>query len=142
MLDRLAQRLAHVALRQLRDRAEQRVADVAPGGRGQAQQALRRAVEPGDALQQQVAQAARELAAPVARGGEELLGEERVALGAGDDRVASAPPAAERRRGPRAAPSARRGASGPSSSTSAEPERRTPSASRRMRSADAGSSAR
>ena len=44
-------------------------------------------VEPGDALQQQVAQAARELAALVAGGGEELLGEERVALRAGDDRV-------------------------------------------------------
>ena len=47
---------------------------------------LRRTVEPRDALQQQVAQPAGELAA-VTRGGEELLGEERVALGAGDDGV-------------------------------------------------------
>ena len=87
MLDGPAQRLAHVALGQLRHGAEQRVADVASGGRGQAQQALRRRVEPGHALQQQVAQAARELAALVAGGGQELLGEEGVALGAGDDRV-------------------------------------------------------
>ena len=90
VLDRPAQRLAHVALREPGRRAQQRVADVAPGRRGQAQQALRRPVEPGDALQQQVAQAARELAALVAGGGEELLGEERVAFGAGDDRVVSA----------------------------------------------------
>ena len=52
-------------------------------------------VESGHALQQQVAQAAWELAAPIAGRGEELLGEEGVALRAGDDRVASAPPAAE-----------------------------------------------
>jgi len=50
VLDRLAQRLAKIALRHRRQRAQQRVADVAPGGRGQAQQALRRRVEPGDAL--------------------------------------------------------------------------------------------
>ncbi len=86
MLDGPAQRLAHVALRERRRSAQQRVADVASGGRGQAQEALRRRVEPVDALQQQVAQAARKLAGPVG-GREELLGEERVALGAGDDRV-------------------------------------------------------
>jgi len=65
------------------------VAHVAPGGRGQAQQALRGRVEPGDALQQQVAQATGELGVLIAASGsgEELLGEKRVALGAGDDRV-------------------------------------------------------
>lgn len=44
-------------------------------------------VEPGDALQPQLAEAARELPALVARGGEEFLGEEGVAFGAVDDRV-------------------------------------------------------
>ena len=42
--------------------AQQRVPDVAAGGRGQAQQALRRTVEPGHAPQQEVAQAGRQLA--------------------------------------------------------------------------------
>ena len=86
VLDRLAQRLAHVALRKLADGAEQRVLDVASGGCRNAQQALRWAVEPGHALQQQVAQATRELAVLVG-GSEELLGEERVAFRAGGDRV-------------------------------------------------------
>ena len=142
VLDRLAQRLAHLALRERRDGAEQRVADVASGGRGQAQQALRRTVEPVDALQQQVAQATRELAALVARGGEELLGEEGVALGAGDDRVGQRRRQRGRRRAAASSAASSSCSSGPSSSTSAEPERRTPSASRRIRSADDGSSAR
>ena len=64
MLDGPAQRLAHVALRERRRSTEQRVGHVASGGRGQAQEALRRGVELVDALQQQVAQAARELAGP------------------------------------------------------------------------------
>ena len=63
VVDRPAQRLAHVGLRERRCGAEQRVAHVASGGRGQAQEALRRGVELRDALQQQVAQATRELAA-------------------------------------------------------------------------------
>ncbi len=142
VLDGLAQRLAHLALGQRRDGAEQRVPDVASGGRGHAQQALRRGVELVDALQQQVAQATRKPATLVAGGGEELLGEEGVALGAGDDRVGQRRRRRERRREPRAAPSTPGRSSGPSSSTSAEPERRTPSASRRMRSAEEGSSAR
>ena len=66
---------------------EQRVADVASGGGGQAEQVLGRGVEPGDALQQQVAQAARQLAGLAVAGGEELLGEEGVAFGAGHDGV-------------------------------------------------------
>jgi hypothetical protein len=87
VLDGLAKRLAQVGFGQPGHGPEQRVADVASGGRGQAQQALRRSVEPGGALQQQVAQAPRQLTAPVAGGGQQLLGEERVALGAGDDHV-------------------------------------------------------
>ena len=71
----------------LRGRLEQRVADVASGCRRHAQHALRRLVETDDALQEEVAQAAGKLPAPVACGGEELLGEERVALRAGHDRV-------------------------------------------------------
>jgi hypothetical protein len=86
VLDRPAQRLAHDTLRQRRHGAEQRVPDVASCGCGQAQQAPRRGVEPGHTLQQQVAQTARQLAAPVP-GGEELLGEEGIAVGAGDDRL-------------------------------------------------------
>jgi hypothetical protein len=50
MLDGLAQRPTQVTLWQHRHGAEQRVADVAPGGRGQAQQALGRRIEPGHAL--------------------------------------------------------------------------------------------
>jgi hypothetical protein len=46
VLDGLAQRLAHLALRRFRHGVQQRVADVAPGGRGQPQQALGPAVEP------------------------------------------------------------------------------------------------
>ena len=140
VLDRLAQRLAHVAFRKLADGAEQGVLDVASGGGRDAQQVLRGAVEPDYALQQQVAQATRELAVLV-RGSEELLGEERVAFSAGQDRVRQR----RRRRGASVRCEQRRSSScpsGPSSSRSAEPERRTPSTSRSMRSADAGSSAR
>ena len=126
MLHCPAQRLAHVALRKRRDRAEQRVRDVSSGGRRHAQQTLRPAVESGHALQQQVAQAARKLAARVAGGSEELLGEEGVALRAGDDLVRQRSPAGSRRYEPRAAPRARRAPSGPSSSKTADPERRTP----------------
>ena len=83
VLHRLAQRFTHVALGQLRDGAEHRVSDVASGGRGQTQQALRPTVEAGDALQQQVAQASRERAVEVACGGDELFGEEGIAFGRG-----------------------------------------------------------
>jgi hypothetical protein len=87
VLDRLAQRSAQLGLGERRRGAQQRVAHIAPGGRRQPQHALRRGVEPRRARQQQVAQAARQLARVVARGGQQLLGEERVALGARDDRV-------------------------------------------------------
>ena len=89
VLDGLPQRLAHVGLGDGGERAEQRVADVASGGGGQAEQVLGRGVEPGDALQQQVAQAARQLAGLAAGGeaGEEFFGEEGVAFGAGHDGV-------------------------------------------------------
>ena len=85
VLDGLAQRVAHVGFGDRGERAEQRVADVAPGRGGQPQQALGRGVEPGDALQQQVAQAARQRAGVA--GGEEFFGEEGVAFGAGHDGV-------------------------------------------------------
>ena len=87
VLDGLAQRPPHVGLGDRGEGAEQRVADVAPGGGRQPQQALRRGVEPFHPLQQQVAYAAREFGGPARAGREELLGEEGVASGAGDDRV-------------------------------------------------------
>ncbi len=46
-----------------------------------------RAVESGDALQQQVAQAARKFVALLSRGRKELFGEEGIAFRAGDDGV-------------------------------------------------------
>ena len=85
MLDGLAQRLARVTLGQPRDRAKQRVGHVAPRRRRDAQQGLCRTIEPVDTLKQQITEPVRELAARTGRG-EQLLGEERVALGAGDDR--------------------------------------------------------
>ena len=87
VLDRLVQRLAHVRLAKSRDSAEERVSDVASDGRCHLQQALRLTVEPIHALQQEVAQTTRKLAALVARSREELFGEEGVAFRAGDDRV-------------------------------------------------------
>ena len=79
--------VAHVGFGERGERAEQRVADVAPGGGGQPQQVLGRGVEPFHPLQQQVAQAARESGSRVSARGEEFLGEEGVASGAGDDGV-------------------------------------------------------
>ena len=132
----------HVGFGDGGERAEQRVADVASGGGGQAEQVLGRGVEPGDALQQQVAQAARQLAGLGSRpAGEEFLGEEGVAFGAGDDGVGQPRLAARPARAASSAVSSP-GASGPSSSTRPEPERRTPSASRRMRPVEEGSSRR
>ena len=69
MLDRFAERVAQVVLGRRGELPQQRVADVASGGRGEAQEALRRRVEPGDALQQKVAQATWELALPIVVGG-------------------------------------------------------------------------
>jgi hypothetical protein len=91
VLDGRAQRLAHVALGQRRRGAQQRVADVAPRGRRQPQHALRRAIEPRHPLQQHDTQAVRQLAALVARRGQELLGVERIAFGAGEDLVGQRP---------------------------------------------------
>jgi hypothetical protein len=85
VLDRLAQRVTHAGLGDRGERAEQWVADVAPGRGGQAQQALGRGVEPADPLEQQVAYAAREFGGPGRAGREELLGEEGVASRTGDD---------------------------------------------------------
>ena len=85
MLDRLAERLPQLLLGQTRGRVQQGIAGIAAGGRGQAQHARGRAVEVSEAHQEEIAQAPRELAAAVAGRGQELLGEEGVAFGAGDD---------------------------------------------------------
>ncbi len=87
LLDGPAQRLSHVSLGERRQRPEQRVANVPTGGRGQPQEVLRPAVEAGHSLEQEVAQAAWQLDAPIIGGGQELFREEGVALGAGDDRA-------------------------------------------------------
>ena len=87
VIDRPAQTLAHGELGQRGRVAEQQIVHFAPRGSGQLQQALRPAVEPRHALQKQVAQAARKLSALCPGGCEELLGEEGVALRAGDDGV-------------------------------------------------------
>ena len=52
VLDRLPERVLQVVLGAGGELPEQRIADVASGGRSEAQEALRRRVEPGDALQQ------------------------------------------------------------------------------------------
>ena len=87
VLHRPAQGLAQVALGQLRDLTEERVTNVASGGGGQPQDTLGRVVEAADALEEEVAQFTGELSALLAGRGEELLGEEGVALRAGHDRV-------------------------------------------------------
>ena len=58
VVDRLAQRFTHAGLRHSRQGLQQRIADVAPGHRGQAQHALRRLVEAGDPSQEEIAQVA------------------------------------------------------------------------------------
>lgn len=73
VLDRLSERVMHVALRARSECAEQLVADVASRSRGQAQQGLRRRVELCDPLQQQVAQAVRERTVLVMRPRREAL---------------------------------------------------------------------
>ena len=55
VLDGEAQRIAHVALRQRRGGAQQRVADVASGRRRQPQYAFGPAIEPRHPSQQQIA---------------------------------------------------------------------------------------
>ena len=88
MLDRLAQRLAHLRLGEVAATAQR---SAYPTSRPTADATRNRlcvvTVEPGHALQQQVAQATRKLAALVARSREELFGEEGVAFRAGDDGV-------------------------------------------------------
>ena len=87
VLHRLAQRVAQLDLRPPHSRVQLRVADFTSGRGDQAQQSLGRLVKAGGALQEEIAQAPRELAAAIARGGQEFLGEEGVALRAGGDRV-------------------------------------------------------
>ena len=83
----LAQELTQIVFGYLRGRLEERIADVASRGRRHTQHALRCGIETTHALQEKITQAAWKLPAPVTCGGEELLGEERVALRAGHDRV-------------------------------------------------------
>ena len=73
VLDCLAQRLAHVGSGSAATAARSRVPDVASDGRRHVQQALRASVEPGHALQQQIAQATRKLGVLVAGGRKELF---------------------------------------------------------------------
>ena len=88
VLDGHAQRLAHLALRQIRRHhgeagSRRRVRRLRPDAVGPA--SVDRGAPP--AGQQHVAKAAGECGAVVAGGIEKLLGVERIALGAGDDRV-------------------------------------------------------
>jgi hypothetical protein len=69
-LDGTAQRVAHVELRVHCRGAEQRVVDVAPSSRCEAQQFLCATVEPPDPQQQQVAETVREPAGVIIGGGE------------------------------------------------------------------------
>ncbi len=138
--DRLAERLPHVALRRAvvsRGAAgsRRRVRRPPRGATGSA--SGRRAGPPAGA---EGHGAHPELAAIVG-GGEELLGEETGCLRSGRRSQRS-----RRRQGASACAASKAASSscssGPSSSTRAEPERRTPSASRITRAADEGSSAR
>ncbi len=86
MLHRLAERVAQLALRQVDGCLEQRVPDFTSGCRRLAQHALRPVIQAGNTLQEKLAQPARQPNVVVA-GGEELLGEEGVALRPGKDRV-------------------------------------------------------
>ncbi len=73
--------------REVRGRSEQGVSDVTTGRRSQSQHLLGCVVDVADALQEEIPEAARDLAAVGRRSGEKLLGEEGVALGPGRDRV-------------------------------------------------------
>ncbi len=66
-------------------RGEQVVRDPAAGDGGGADDLAGALVEPVEPHQQQVGQVGRQHPAAVPGGGDELLGEERVALGPGDD---------------------------------------------------------
>jgi hypothetical protein len=81
VLDRLLERGQQPRLRQVDDGGQQRVGHVAPGGGGDPQHHAGLGVELGDPPQQQVVEGARQ---PLARQprGQQLLGEEGIALGA------------------------------------------------------------
>src|SRR6266545_541739 len=141
LLDRLSKRLANVLLRARSERAQQRVAHVTSGGRGQTQEALRL----GSSRPMRWSNRSRR------RRGSSTLSSPAAARsssaknGLPSDRETMAFVTA-----PGSTPSAwaassaasSSSSSGPSSSTTPEPERRMPSATRRTRSADPGSSAR
>ena len=85
-VDRLAQALLQVGLGQAGDLGEQRVGHPPAGHRRRPQHPLGRLGQPLDPGQQHLGQGPRQLDPGVASpGGQQLLGEERVALGAGVD---------------------------------------------------------
>jgi hypothetical protein len=87
MVDGAAQRLTQPVLGDVDHGPQQRIGHVAAGGRGDAQHALGPAVELRDPLEQQVPEDVGQVHPAATGGGQQLLGEERVALGAGDDRL-------------------------------------------------------
>ena len=135
VLDRLAERLPQLLLGQTRGRVQQGIAGIAAGGRGQAQHALGRAVEVSDALQEEIAQAPRSSpprspAAARSCSAKKGLPSERATMVAVRSPVTEPPARATSSLASSSRPS------GPSSSRIADPERRTPSARRRTRSAE------
>ena len=86
-IDGPAQRLAQLVLGQIDHRPQQRVGHVAAGGGSDAQHVVGLGVQLRDPLEQHVPQDAGQIHATLAGGGQQLFGKERVALGAGDDRL-------------------------------------------------------
>ena len=81
------QGLVQVAIRQSGERPQQRVPDLTSRRRDQPKHVASGPVELGEAAQQQVPHATRQRFPRSRAGGEQLLGEERVARSTGDDRV-------------------------------------------------------
>ena len=108
---RLAERRVDRRRVEVGDLAQQRVADPAADDRGDAQQPLRRRVDAGDTLEDDVADRRRQVGASA--GGDELLDEERVALGPIGDRVEQAWRRLDADDAGRSARRSRRASSGP-----------------------------
>ena len=87
MLDRAAQRLAQLALGHVNHRPQYGIGHVPAGGGSDAQHALGLAVQLRDPLEQQVTQDERQVLATLAGGRQQLLGKERIALRADEDRL-------------------------------------------------------
>ena len=86
LADRLAHALAQRAAVQAGDLGEHRIVELPAGGE-HADDLLRVVAEPLDPQRQRVGEARRHRAEPVEAGGQELLGEQRVALAAGEQPV-------------------------------------------------------